>query len=143
MHVSGHKNEEKQVVLGRGISFKRLGHELLQFAVEHEGDFRHLGIAELAELRRRFVVFHTRLAMFGLIDEHSQRGVKAGPDVVSRHLESEQGISKQILDRLSLLAGEAKESTVIGGPEEHEPARAFIALIFARASSGSMPELSC
>ena len=71
--------------------FNRLGHKLFQFAVEHPGDFRHLRVAELAEEQQGFVVFHTRLALCILVNEHPQRRVEGGSNVVLRHLKSKEG----------------------------------------------------
>src|SRR5256885_1452992 len=71
----------------RARSPKRLGHQLLQLAVEHGGNFRDAGIPELAEERRRPVVLDAGLPSLVLVDEHPQRGVEGGPDVVLRHLD--------------------------------------------------------
>src|SRR5262245_38327402 len=86
----------------------RLGDQLLQLAVEHGGDFRDAGIAELAEERGRPVVLDAGLPSLVLVDEHPQRGVEAGADVVLRHLDGEQGVDVEVMYRFIRLSGPAE-----------------------------------
>src|SRR5262249_56167573 len=51
------------------------------------------------------------------------RGLQARPDVVLRHLEGEQRVANDILDRLALLPGEAQQCPVVLRAEQHETAR--------------------
>src|SRR5262245_27888516 len=66
----------------RAGSLSRLGDQLLELAVEHDSNFRDAGIPELTEERGRPVVFDAGLPSLVLIDEHPQRSIEAGPNVV-------------------------------------------------------------
>src|SRR5262245_25111362 len=89
-------------------SLNRLGDQLLQLSVEHGGNFRHLRVAELPEQRGRPVVLHAGLSFLVLVEQHAQWGIKPGPDVVPRHLEGEQRVADDVLDRPALLPGQAQ-----------------------------------
>src|ERR1700722_12071802 len=111
-------------LLPRGTrSPNRLGYQLLQLAVEHGGNFRDAGLPELAAQRGRPVVLDASLPSLVPVDEHPQRGIEACPNVVPRHLDGEQGVAEEVLDRFLCLAGEVEERSVVAGPEEHEAAR--------------------
>jgi len=55
------------------------------------------------------------------------------------HLDGEQWIAHEVLNRLFLLAGQAQERSVVAGPEEHEATRPTIASI----SPWLSPHLPC
>jgi hypothetical protein len=58
-----------------------------------------------AEERGRPVVLDAGLPSLVLVDEHPQRGIEAGPDVVLRHTDGEQGVAEEVLGRFLCLAG--------------------------------------
>ena len=90
---------------GRGEKLlNRFGHQVLQFSIEHGGDLGYFRVAELSEERGRLVVLHTGLSVFVLVEQHPQRCIKAGPDVMLGHLDGEERIANEILDRFFLLA---------------------------------------
>jgi len=71
------------------------------------------------------IVLHAGPALFIVVEQHSQRSIQAGTDVVLRHLNREERITDDILDRFFLLTNQAQERSMIVGREEHEAARPY------------------
>src|SRR5665213_3807743 len=103
-------------------SLKRCYNERLQLEVEHGGCGSDLVVVELPEWRRWLVILHTRFSFVVLVDQYPQWGVQARSNVVLRHLEGEDRVANDVLDRLPHLAGEAQQRPVVRRAEQHEAA---------------------
>jgi hypothetical protein len=67
--------------------------------------------------------YSTQVFSLVLVDEQPERGIEARPNVVLRHLDCEERIAEEVLDRFLGLADKAEECSVVAGPKEHEAAR--------------------